>query len=81
MNNSALICLIVFIGIIILIPTGLAIYRSVDYKRQITGKREIRSSKNIDIRYEDETKTSEEAELLKDEARMKSAQNIFGPPL
>lgn len=41
--NEALVYLMILLAALILIPVVLVIYRSWDYKRQISGKRKIRT--------------------------------------
>lgn len=53
--NEALVYFMIILAALILIPVVLAIYRSWDYKRQISGKRKIR--------------TLRDGEKLPDEAR------------
>ena len=43
--NVALICLMVIFGAMILIPVGISVYSSIDYKRQISGKKKMRTLK------------------------------------
>lgn len=42
--NVSLLCLVAIILALILVPVGLSLYRSWDYKRQISGKKKMRTA-------------------------------------
>ena len=79
--NEALVYFMIILAALILIPVVLAIYRSWDYKRQISGKRKIRTLRDgeklpDEVRY---TKRDEDMDFdfSTTATRMKSWNNRF----
>lgn len=79
--NEALMYFMIILAALILIPVVLAIYRSWDYKRQISGKRKIRTLRDgeklpDEVRY---TKRDEDMDFdfSTTATRMKSWNNRF----
>ena len=81
MSGEAIAWIVIIIAALILIPVIGASIRKQDFKRQAQGKtKERKVNKDNPALYYDQ-KESEDyyKETLKNEARLRSRQNVFGP--
>ena len=77
--NTPTIFLICIVAIPVLVLIVLAIYNKINYKRQVSAKKalkKISDQKIASINKKDEP-TNPDIELLQNEARLKSGQNLF----
>ena len=77
--NEYLLWLIIVVAAVILIPIAAAVIRNIDYKRQISGKRKVRTLKEVEQVKVEGGAPNMDMEILAAEAKMKSAQNVMGP--
>ena len=77
--SGYLLWLIIVVAVVILIPIAVAVIRNIDYKRQISGKRKIRTLKESEQVKTESGAPNMDMEILAAEAKMKSAQNVMGP--
>ena len=77
--NEYLLWLIIVVTAVILIPIAAAVIRNIDYKRQISGKRKVRTLKEGDQVKVEGGAPNMDMEILAAEEKMKSAQNVMGP--
>ena len=77
--SGYLLWLIIVVAVVILIPLAVAVIRSIDYKRQISGKRKARTLKEGEQVKPESGAPNMDMEFLAAEAKMKSAQNVMGP--
>ena len=77
--NRYLLWLIIVAAAVILIPLIAAVIRDLDYKRQISGKRKVRTLKEGEQVKAESGAPNMDMEILAAEAKMKSAQNAMGP--
>lgn len=77
--NEYLLWLIIVVAAVILIPIAAAVIRNIDYKRQISGKRKVRTLKEGEQVEAEGGAPNMDMEILAAEAKMKSAQNVMGP--
>ncbi|HIV91974.1 MAG TPA: hypothetical protein H9744_09895 [Candidatus Eisenbergiella stercoravium] len=77
--NEYLLWLIIVVTAVILIPIAAAVIRNIDYKRQISGKRKVRTLKEGEQVKVEGGAPNMDMEILAAEAKMKSAQNVMGP--
>lgn len=78
--NESLYWLIGIILILILVPVVGMVARSIDYKRQISGKRpERRLREDERISCEKSPKQDPEIDRIKEETRIRSFWNLVGP--
>lgn len=77
--NTPTIFLICIVAIPVLVLVVLAIYNKINYKRQVSGKKALKkiSDQKIASINKKEEPTSPDIELLQNEARLKSGQNLF----
>lgn len=77
--NTATIFLICIVAIPVLVLVVLAIYNKINYKRQVSGKKALKkiSDQKIACINKKEEPTNPDIELLQNEARLKSGQNLF----
>ena len=78
-KGAFMVWLILLIAAVVLAPVLVWIIGNIDYKRQITGKKKMGKLKDSEHVYQEEKKRNPEMELLREEPRLKSAQNLFGP--
>ena len=77
--SGYLLWLIIVVAVVILIPIAVAVIRSIDYKRQISGKRKARTLKEGEQVKTESGAPNMDMEILAAEAKMKGAQNVMGP--
>ncbi len=77
--SGYLLWLIIVVAVVILVPLAVAVIRSIDYKRQISGKRQMRTLKEGEQAKAEGGAPDMDMEILAAEAKMKSAQNVMGP--
>ena len=77
--NEYLLWLIIVVAAVILTPLAVAVIRNIDYKRQISGKRKVRTLKEGEQVTTGGGAPNMDMEILAAEAKMKSAQNVMGP--
>ena len=77
--NEYLLWLIIVVAAVILISIAAAVIRNIDYKRQISGKRKVRTLKEGEQVKAEGGAPNMDMEILAAEAKMKSAQNVMGP--
>lgn len=77
--NTPTIFLICIVAIPVLVLVVLAIYNKINYKRQVSGKKALKkiSDQKIASINKKEEPTNPDIELLQNEARLKSGQNLF----
>ncbi|MCR1842839.1 hypothetical protein [Murimonas intestini] len=77
--NTPTIFLICIVAIPVLVLIVLAIYNKINYKRQVSGKKALKkiSDQKIASINKKEEPTNPDIELLQNEARLKSGQNLF----
>lgn len=77
--NTPTIFLICIVAIPLLVLVVLAIYNKINYKRQVSGKKALKkiSDQKIASINKKEEPTNPDIELLQNEARLKSGQNLF----
>lgn len=74
--NENLVWIIVIIAAVILVPVLLKLYRDWDFKRQITGKRPIRTLKENEKVPGDAPEGNPEIEGMVDKAKMDTFVNL-----
>ena len=77
--NTPTIFLICIVAIPVLVLIVLAIYNKINYKMQVSGKKALKkiSDQKIASINKKEEPTNPDIELLQNEARLKSGQNLF----
>ena len=79
--SGATIFLICIVTVPVLVLIVWAVYGKISYKRQVEGKKTPRKLSEYKIaRLKEKSEpTSPDIEMLQNEARLKSGQNLFGP--
>ena len=75
--NSAIIWLLIFLFSPVIILIICAVWSKIDYNRQVAGKKKVRGLKKDQVILDDKGVTNVETEMLRNEAKMKSAQNAM----
>lgn len=75
--NSSLVYLILIIAAAALIPLAFAFYRDWDYKRQISGKKKMRTLKEGKVIGVDLAEENAQGDLLRFEAELKAKDNLM----
>lgn len=75
--NSAIIWLLIFLFSPVIILIICAVWSKIDYKRQVAGKKKVRELKKDQVILDDKGVPNVETEMLRNEAKMKSAQNAM----
>ena len=76
--NGYLLWLIIVVAVVILVPLALAVIRSVDYKRQVSGKKKMRTLKEGEQISGPEKTYNTEMEMLAAEAETRIKSNMLG---
>lgn len=76
-NKTAFICLIVTIALLILVPLAFSFYRDWDFKRQVSGKKKMRTLKEGEHIERTEKARTTEMDLLEVQYKRTLKQIFF----
>lgn len=78
--NEALIWVAVVVGAVVLVPVVASMIRDRDFKRQVSGKKPMRSFKGNEVTYSgSQEEFNLEVEEAKNATRMRDVANVMGP--